>query len=208
MAQQIGSLLDKIDPASPTAEMASIEPSTDPLDLTRLPARLPDNLLERVRAISLAPLPDYGSCDPEHFDKCMKLLALLPRKADDEATGELRHKLYRKKLAHYPSGAWSFLTQEAHDKCDWFPTIKEAKAILDSWPEPTKARLRKARAGRLVRDELQRRFEDQHRLPPPPLTQQHVDELPSSLVNVGIACGALVRDPEGKVSLADVGGDN
>lgn len=40
------------------------------------------------------------------------------------------------------------------------------------------------------------------RLPPPKLTQADVDAMPGKLVEIGIKCGALVRDADGNVGPA------
>lgn len=40
------------------------------------------------------------------------------------------------------------------------------------------------------------------REPAPPMTQREVDRLPATLVSLGLACGALVRDGNGRVRVA------
>lgn len=126
--------------------------------LSNLPARLDDQMLAMVEQISSLPLPMLSPCDDGHLVKCLRLMSVLPRKGDDDLTGEIRVKLFQRKLAHLPKEAVSYLADKAIDRCDWFPTIKEALAIAAEWQKPEIAL--KARALVAAKRERQTRFDE------------------------------------------------
>ena len=101
--------------------------------LTALPARLTDDQLLAVEAIAAAPLPAAQPCSPERFAAFLRSLAILPRRGDDDVTGEHRAKLYAKTLGHLPADAIGFLTRRALETCRWFPTIAECLEIVAHW---------------------------------------------------------------------------
>lgn len=166
--------------------------STGRLDLTALPARLDDKLLSQVRAIALSAPPAYAPCDREHFDKCMRSLAILPRKADDDVKGDLRHQLYWRKLQTYPAAAMSWLVEQGLEQFEWFPSVKQCKDLLDVWPSPTKARLWRTIAHRKVEEELRLRFEDLcDRVRRRELTEEEINALPDR-VKSRLDCACLI----------------
>lgn len=180
MTEAFGTLADRaLQAAGSTPATVSTEPSTDDLDLRTLPARLDDAMLTRVRAIAEAPLPVYDSCSREHFDKCVKILALLPRKADDVTKGALRLEVYYRKLGGYPEAAWTYLADRGLDRFSFFPTVKECREVLEGWPVPNAARSRQGWARRKVEDEQIARLNDlAERIRRGELNGQQIDELP------------------------------
>jgi len=149
--------------------MASPEPSTalttgSPSDvlvmLRSLPDRLDDTALALVSSIAAAPVPALPSTTPEHFAACLRSLSILPRRADDDTTGEQRAKLYARLLSDYPADALSFMTRAALERCQWFPSIAECKAILAEWRRADDAVHVKAVAWSKGEAERRARFED------------------------------------------------
>jgi hypothetical protein len=148
------------DQRSETTGTALSVQSTGRLDLMAVPERLSDPLMSQLRAIALAPPRVYEPSSREHFDKCMRGLAILPRKIDDDLKGEYRLELYWRKLREYPAAAITWLLEHGLDRFEWFPSIKQCKEVLDVWPGPAKARHWKVLAGRLIERELKARYDD------------------------------------------------
>jgi hypothetical protein len=176
--------------------------STVELSLADLPDRLDDTLLAAVETIARSPLPQLPSCDERHLAKCLRLmLAVLPRQQTDELGGELFVEAYRRHLAEWPDEAISFLANEATGRCRWFPTIAECREILQGWRRSDEATARQARAAALAARERNLRYSERlpPAVPPPPLTQADVDAMNPKLIEIGLACGALVRDADGNI---------
>lgn len=101
--------------------------------LATLPDRLDDAAMARVNEIANTPLPPLRATSPEHFASCLRSLSILPRRADDDCTGEHRAKLYARMLGHLPAEAISFLARTALEHCQWFPSIAECLEIVARW---------------------------------------------------------------------------
>lgn len=98
-------------------------------------------------------------------------------------------------LLDYPAGILDKAALEARRTCTHHsqivPTIvREADVLL-----ARNASLREASAPSNVLPIVKR-------LPPPKLTQADVDAMPAKLIEIGISCGALVRDADGNVGPA------
>lgn len=191
--------MDSSQTVTPFRRIAGTElraPSTDDLDLTRLPARLDDRLLARVKAIADSPLPALLPCDDRHFAKCLRvMLAVLPRQNTDAVGGELFVETYRRQLGHYCDDAISFLADKATLECKWFPTIAQCVEIMDRWRRCDEATRRQSAARSLASQEWRARDREARELEPPRImTQDEVDALPPHLVKLGLSAGYLRRD--------------
>ncbi len=182
--------------------MGSPAPSTDDLDLTKLPARLDDRTLERVKAIASAPLPALSPSDDRHFAKCLRvMLAVLPRQNTDAIGGELFVETYRRQLGHFSDDAVAFLAERATRECRWFPTIAECLEMLGSWTRCDEATRRRATARSLAGQERmarEREEREQSQRAAVPMSQADVDALPPHLVKLGLTVGYL-REVNGAV---------
>jgi len=80
-----------------------------------------------------------ASASPEVFAKHMRLwLAMLPRKNSDDVSGELMAEGYSMMLGDLSEYALESLTKIVLERCKWFPTIAECKAIMgeESYSNP------------------------------------------------------------------------
>lgn len=201
-----------LDPAMyGTPVTASPERSTDDLDLTTLPERLDDETLDRVKAIARSPLPPEPAATERHFTQCLRImLAVLPKRSADDVTGELFVAAYQRKLGHYSEPAISFLADKAMERCQWFPTIHECIEILTGYRRSDAAVRRVMEARRIKYEEEQAREKERSAAIAEQrewarehghfgLTQEDVDAMSQSMINIGLGCKALREDESGKV---------
>lgn len=181
------------------------QPSTDALDLTALPERLDDAMLARVQDIAVSPLPDPTPCDERHLNQCLRvMLAVLPRQAANELSGELFVAAYAKKLGHLPKDAVSYLADKAMERCRWFPTISECLDFAREWKRDDEHTRRKALAARLAVAERNARDRDYNRVRSycwrsPKISQAEIDQMSPELIELGLSCKTLRRNADGKV---------
>lgn len=163
-------------------------------------------MLNWVKGIADSRLPELPACDDRHFAKCLRImLAVLPKQNTDELGGELFVEAYSRQLGHYPNEAISFLADRATATCRWFPTIAECLEILRGWHRNDEAQRRKWQAASLVRKEKNQRWvrtEEENRNRHVGISQNEIDGMPPKMIELGIACGALVRDEDGNVTAA------
>lgn len=206
-AKPLGALLPGI--VDQTGETGSSAPLTEraaSIDLSTLPARLDDRMLAMVRAISSSPALVDAPCPEEHFIKSMRAMSILPRRADDDLTGELRVGLYQRKLGDKPAAAISFLCSEALGRCEWFPSIAECLRILAEFPGTGVGERRRDTARHLVQRELNARLDEMvARLATRALTQDEIDALPESAKLVAAEKCYLWAWPDGRFTVrADI----
>ena len=197
----LGALLPGIVDQSITAT-ASCGPLTKPsdvLDLDSLTGRIDDATLGVLAQIADAPLPAPERADDDHFAKCLRSMAILPYRADDEIGGKLRHRLYAAKLQGYSNEALSFLVSKALDQCQWFPTIAECLAILRTWPNRDVADSRRRRADHLIGWEWQKRMDEaMEALAKRTMPQGEIDALPAKWKRIAADKGYLWVWPDGR----------
>lgn len=197
----LGSLLPGIVDQS-TAVTASCGPLTKPsdvLDLDSLTGRIDDATLGVLAQIADAPLPAPERADDDHFAKCLRSMAILPYRADDERSGKLRHRLYAAKLQGYSNEALSFLVSKALDQCQWFPTIAECLAILRTWPNRDVADARRRKADHLIGWEWQKRMDEaMEALAKRTMPQGEIDALPAKWKRIAADKGYLWVWPDGR----------
>lgn len=154
--------------------------------------RLDDQALATVDELAASPLPALPPCDDGAFAELLRALTILPRRADDEVTGELRAKIYRRKLGNQPHAALQFMVSTALDELDWFPTIAQCQAILARWERDDDAVHRRAAAANLAKAEREARFHDVMRaLEHREMDQAAIDALPLRLRVIGAERGFL-----------------
>lgn len=156
--------------------------------------------MDHLRAILACPEPPVEHCDPAVFAKTMRSLSILPRKADDELTGELRVHLYRRMLGTYPTAVISFLCEEVLRRCKWFPSIAECIEIIADFPGGlTDLAKGKAIAAARIRFETQARFEEaMAKLKARAMPQADIDAMPLFWRQAGETSGFLKVEPDGR----------
>lgn len=166
--------------------------------LRSLPARLNDQQLAQARAIAKASLPSPAPLTDEGFEKAMLTLAILPRRKDDETTGEVRMRVYRQALGRMPKAQFLWTVARAIERSKFFPSISEFLAISKEWKRWDDAceAQREARI-RVAREENARHI-DSHRRRAGPLTQEIVDGMSEAMKALGLRVGALV-EVDGKI---------
>ena len=161
--------------------------------------------MDRLKEVARLPLPREEPCDARHFGQCLRImLAVLPKRSQDDLSGELFVAAYQRKLGDRSNAAISFLADKAMERCQWFPTIAECLEILadyrrsdivmTKWLDVRHAVSREENTRNLEA----RRFRHDRT---PALTQADVDVMPDYLRRIGVASGALMVDDEGKTVL-------
>lgn len=147
----------------------------------------------------MAPLPVLPACDNRHFDQCLRILtASLPRKGADDLAGDLMLAAYRRKLGHMPAGQISYLTDQALERCKWFPTIAECIQIAAGWERDDEAYHRRNRAAAAVRHEKQNRMEEtMAAIRSGAMSDDEINALPERWISIAETRGLLMMR-EGK----------
>jgi hypothetical protein len=173
------------------------EPST-PKSNALAAVRLDDQALAMLTDMAASPLPALPPCPDGDFAELLRALTILPRRADDEVTGELRAKIYRRKLGGYSHDALKFMVSTVLDELDWFPTIAQCQAILARWERNDEAVHRQAAATNRARAERRARFDDVMRaLERREMDQAAIDALPERLRVIGMERGFLRLHDDG-----------
>jgi hypothetical protein len=165
-----------------------------------LPARLDDAALALVEAVASAPLAPLPPCDGAYFQNCLRSLSILPRRGDDEVTGELRVSLYQRHLRHLPRAAMTYLVDQALIRCSFFPSIRECQEIAAEWVRPEgKVRIG---AERLARREREARFDElMTRIGRGDIDQAEIDALPERTRMIAAERCLLLRGDDGAYRL-------
>ena len=102
--------------------------------ITSLPDRLTDGMMDQLRAVISCPIPEIEAVTPDYLNKAMMaMLAVLPRQGKDAATGAMMIKQYVLKLGKHPKGAIDHLWSASIDRLRWFPTVAECNEIISEW---------------------------------------------------------------------------
>lgn len=172
------------------------------INLSTLPERLTDRMLEMVRTIAASPSVSPEPCSDGHFAKCMRSLSILPRRADDDLKGELKVKLYRAKLGHIPDAGWSYLVSTALDRCEWFPSIAECLRIMEGWPGTGIGAERRKTARHIVQREMNARMDEAvARLARRDVPQDEIDAMPEQWKMVAAEKRFLWAWPDGRFTV-------
>lgn len=153
-----------------------------------------------MEAVAASPLPVMIRCPDKQFDKSMRALSILPRRADDDLKGELRAAIYQRMLGHFPAEAIKFLTEHALAELEWFPSPKQCLDILSRWKRNDEPLHRRAMAQRMVSAERTARFNElMSALDRRELDQAAIDALPPMVRAIGIERGFLRLHDDGVV---------
>lgn len=186
-----------------TGETALREHSTDDWDLTTLPSRLDDETLTRVQAIAHSPLPPLPACDSRTLGQALRMmLSVLPRRHADDISGELFVAAYERQLGSYPAPAIQHLCDEAIGTKQWFPTVVECHEICREWHRNDEAVKRQALARSLAWGEERARAEKRDREVRKVEQKAEISKMTPELIEIGLSCGALIRDDAGNVRYA------
>jgi len=177
--------------------------STVKLDLANPPERLNDEQLAEAERIAREPLPDLPPVDAKFLAQCLRMmLAVLPRQNADDIAGELFVAAYKAHLGGYPREVIEYLTHRATGECKWFPTIAECREKLADWRRDDDALHRRNRAQSLVNRENRLRALDNYTPQKPPalreITQDEVDRMSETMIELGLSCGAIRRTEDGR----------
>jgi hypothetical protein len=125
-----------------------------------LPARLSDADLARVEAYAAAPLPALPRADHAFMLQFMRMLSDMPRQQADEVSGEVKVENMLRLLGHLPRATLTWISDEAHRRHTFHPSIKELLDLAKEWTRSDDSVVARARAGRLAREERHARLVD------------------------------------------------
>lgn len=177
--------------------------------LRDLPTSLSDEQFAQVKAIAKADLPPLPAIGPKALSEALTLLnSSLPRRKDDDATGELKSRAYRECLSHLRADQMWWTVREAIKRCRFFPTVRELLDIAEGWERRDDATEARRLARLLTNREVNRRLREQNRnAPAPPLTEEAIAAMSPELRSIGLKLGHLIEvdgkvvpapEPEGK----------
>ena len=105
---------------------------------------------------------------------------------------------YEQALSGYSRAAIKHLEAHALNRCEWFPTIKECKAILAEFTGDNLLPNKRASVQRRIMDERQARFDDaMTRLAAGEASQAEIDAMPEQWKSVGETRSYLWRHEDG-----------
>jgi hypothetical protein len=137
-ARQVGEALPEM--GGQTGAMEPQRLGSDDWSLERmraLPARLDDATMTSLEVVASSRLPAPQPCSERHFNQCFALVdAALPKRSQDDTSGELLARAYRRMLGHLTREAISFVAEEAIATCKWFPTVAECLEIAKRFTQP------------------------------------------------------------------------
>lgn len=145
IAETLPAVTDRTDATGSNAPSTPISVFTA-VDFDHLPKRLNDTQLAQVEAIASARLPVMAAADDKFIAGCLRALAVMPRRADDDTTGAVRAKMYQRHLTGFAPEALTYMVDEAIRSLKFFPSIAECRAILNTWPNYQVAARQQARA--------------------------------------------------------------
>lgn len=129
------------------------------------------------------------------------MLAALPRRQADDISGELFVAAYERQLGNMSRSQAEYMMDKALRSCRWFPTIAECLELAGDWRRRDVHTERQARARALYSREMSERASDRTGWKLETrggVTQEAVDTMPEELKRLGVACGALIRTPDGQ----------
>lgn len=165
--------------------------------------RLNDTQLAELERVAAIPLPALPPCDERHFTQCLRVMtAALPRQGSDDLSGELFIAAYKRKLGHMPKDQINYITDQALERCKWFPTIAECMGIGAEWERNDEAVRNQANAIAAIGREKQQRMEEaMQAMRDGTISQGEIDALPPRWQSIGETRGYLRRDDDGGYAL-------
>lgn len=165
--------------------------------------RLNDTQLAELERVAAIPLPALPPCDERHFTQCLRVMtAALPRQGSDDLSGELFIAAYKRKLGHMPKDQINYITDQALERCKWFPTIAECMSIGAEWERNDEAVRNQANAIAAIGREKQQRMEEaMQAMRDGTISQSEIDALPPRWQSIGETRGYLRRGDDGGYAL-------
>lgn len=161
-------------------------------------ARLSNEQLSAAIAEAATPLPALEAADEVFLAQILRMMDVLPRRADDGVGGKLRHRAYELVIGRYPRQALEFLATAALRSCKFYPSTTECVEILAQWRRDDDAIRRKSAASTAVRLERQARFDDaMARLAAGEASQAEIDAMPAQWKDVAETRSLLWRNADG-----------
>jgi hypothetical protein len=130
------------------------------------------------------------------------MLAALPKRSQDDVSGELLIAAYQRKLGHLSAPQLSFIADKALGECRWFPTIAECLDMLEDYRRYDDLVKRQSMAAHICNTEHRARREDENKWQETrshAMRQSDVDAMTDQIKRIGLACGALVKGDDGIV---------
>lgn len=190
-----------------TATGSSVQSTTrwEDLDLSildNLPARLTDSMMARVQEIARADLPRLSPCEADYLLGIVRSLSTMPRRADDDLSGELRLAHFKRDFGHYPRAAITFLHDTVRRECTFYPSPKECFEILDRWQRNDGAyKARELARQRVANERMARHADAMKSLEQRSLSQTEIDALPTNWKLQAVERGCLWRWPDGRFTV-------
>lgn len=126
------------------------------------------------------------------------LQACLPSQQRNEISADIQAGAYEQVFSGYSFAAIKYLEMNALNRCEWFPTIKECKAILAEFTGDNLLPNKRASVQRRIMDERQARFDDaMARLAAGEVSQAEIDAMPDQWKSVGETRAYLWRHDDG-----------
>ncbi|WP_260927404.1 hypothetical protein [Novosphingobium sp. 9] len=176
-ARQLGELMPAL--SSLTGGMGSLNHWMQPSPAAAPAPRLSNDELAVAMTVAAAPLPALEMADDVFLAQILRMMDMLPRRADDIVGGKLRHRAYELVIGRYSRQALEFLATEALQSCRFFPSTTECVEILRRWERADSAALAQRAAAAASRAEHQARFDDaMQRLSAGEASQDEIDALP------------------------------
>lgn len=146
--------------------------------IDKLPERLDDKTMAALRKFALEPLPPLEPAGPAYLEKCLRMLATLPRKNADDVSGEAMVEMYRLQLHGYAKPQLDHLVKEAGRTCEWMPSPARCIEIIGSWPrDDLPARVQRKALHRVF---TERQARERDKMLPPPggwVTPEEIEEI-------------------------------
>lgn len=162
------------------------------------PPRLSNDQFAIALVVADAPLPALEMADELFLAQILRMLDVLPRRADDTVGGKLRHRAYELAIGRYPRQAMEFLVTEALRDSKFFPSTSECVAIMGRWRRDDAAIRSKLAAGVAARHEREARFDEvMCRLAAGECDQAEIDALDDWSKQVAETRGHLRREEDG-----------
>lgn len=125
------------------------------------------------------------------------MAAILPSRNTDEATGELRVRIYQRMLGGKSEQAISYLVERALTELEWFPTPKQCLEILDDWQDLRAEKQEREIAMSMLVNESRERHNDWMQIfRDRRATQADVDRVSDNWREIAEIQGYLRRNPE------------
>ena len=130
------------------------------------------------------------------------MLAALPKRSQDDVSGELLVAAYQRKLGHLSAAQLSYIADKALGECKWFPTIAECLEMLEGYRRNDDMVQRQALAAKIYNREIESYNNDRRTWENARahfMTQEQVDAMTDQVKRIGVACGALIQGDDGVI---------